>query len=118
MLEEMLSDEDDASLDDYYTVRSFWPLVQAHDGQPMAREWMFARALLTVAHLTLERERALAEVTTPAQQQLLAALAEVRQHEPLARRDGLVHPVVPGDWFKLPACLARGLPLVERLLLR
>jgi hypothetical protein len=84
----------------------------------MAREWLFARARCRVARLTLEQHRASTEPHTPAQQQLLTALEDVRQHEPLARHDGFAHPYVPGDWFKLQACLGRVLPLVERLLLR
>jgi hypothetical protein len=120
MLNDLLpDDEDDDELDDYVTVRSFWPLVRAHDGQALSHEWSFARALCQVARLTLERQYSLDEARTVAQQQqLVEALQDVRQHEPLARHDGVMHPYVPGDWFKVQACLGRVLPLVERLLLR
>jgi|GEM_PF-4127930 len=120
MLDDLLpQSEDDDSLDDYYTVRSFWPLVRAHDGQAMSREWFFANALCKVARLTLERQYSLGEARTPAQQQeLITALEDVREHEPLTRNDGFMHPYVPTDWFKVQACLSRVLPLVERLLLR
>jgi hypothetical protein len=117
MLDDLLRDEEDDSLDDYHTVRSFWPLVQAHDGQPMAREWMFARALFNVARRTLEQSSSPDEAHSPAQQ-VATALEDIRQHGNLARHDGFMHPYVPGDWFKLQACLGRVLPLVERLLLR
>jgi hypothetical protein len=110
--------EDDDSLDDYYTVRSLWPLVRAHDGQAMAHEWGFANALFRVARLTLEQHYSPDEAHTPEQQQVADALADVSQHETLTRHDGVIYPYVPGDWFKLQACLARVLPLVERLLLR
>jgi len=105
-------------LADYHTVRAFWPQVQALDGQPMGREWMFADALFRVARLTLERHCVPAEAHTPAQKQVTTALEDVRQHEDLTRHDGFMHPYAPGNWFKIQACLGRVLPLVERLLLR
>jgi hypothetical protein len=118
MLDDLLRDEDDDSLDDYHTVRSFWPLVRAHDGQLMAREWFFARALLLVARRTLEGYPARPEALAPEQQQVATALLDVQQHEQLARHDGFMYPYEPVDWFKVQACLGRVLPLVERLLLR
>lgn len=119
MLDNLLQQgEDDDSLDDYLLVRSFGPQVQAADGQPMGREWTYAHALFSVARRTLEQHCAPTETQTLAQQQLLTALADVHQHEALTRHDGFIHPYVPGDWFKLQACLGRVLPLVERLLLR
>jgi hypothetical protein len=79
---------------------------------------MFAHALFKVARLTLEQHYSPDEARTPEQQRIVAALEDVRQHEILTRHDGFMHPYVPGDWFKLQACLNRVLPLVERLLLR
>ena len=111
--------EEDDSLSDYYLVRSFWPQVQAFTGQPESHEWMFARALYQVARLTLQHQLLLDEAHAPEQeQQMLVALEDVRQHEPLTRNSGFGQPYVPGDWFKIQACLGRVLPLVERLLLR
>lgn len=119
MLDDLLPPgKDDDSLDDYLLVRSFGPLVQAHDGQPMAQEWLFAHALFSTARRTLEQHDSPDEARTPEQQQVADALADVSQHEALTRHDGFMHPYVPGDWFKLQACLGRVLPLVERLLLR